>query len=112
MPKSLDPIYAWASLKKDDSRIEKVKAAARLQRAVYDDMMEGLKNHDLVLEQFKMALEEDWPADDKAVRQPLLPSNDVQTTMRSSTKRSIDIAGITGVYVSAGDVKKSKSGPF
>ena len=112
LPSSLDPAYTLASLKKDQSSIIKARAATEADIKWYDTMLEGLENHDFVLHHFERALAEDWPADDKAVRQPLLLSNDVQTKMRSSTKRSVDVAGITGVYVSAGGIKKSKSGPL
>jgi hypothetical protein len=112
LPSPLDAAYTLASLKKDQSSIAQATATIKSQIKLYDDMLESLKTHDFVLHHFERALAEDWPADDKAVRQPLLLSNDVQTKMRSSTKRSVDVAGITGVYVSAGGVKKSKSGPL
>ena len=68
----------------------------------------NLKNHDFIIHHFKRALGKAWPTNDNAVRQPLLPSNDMQTKMRSSTKQSVDVAGITGVYMSKDGVKKSK----
>ena len=112
-PSVLNPRTTLVLLKNEDLNVGATPEHTELEFKTYNELREGLEDHDLVLYHFKRSLDElVWPTDDKAICQPLVPSTDVQTKMQSSTKRSVKIAGINGVYVSASDVKKSKSGPF
>lgn len=54
-----------------------------------EEWRNALKDHRAILEMFKHALSRnEWPDNDPAERQPLVTSNDVEISMRSSTKRS------------------------
>ena len=112
-PSVLNPRTTLALLKNEDLNVGATPEHTESEFKTYNKLREGLEDHDLVLYHFKRSLDKlVWPTDDKAIHQPLVPSTDMQTKMWSSTKRSVKIAGINSVYVSASDVKKSQSGRF
>ena len=101
-PSVLNPRTTLVLLKNEDLNVGATPEHTELEFKTYNELREGLEDHNLVLYHFKRSLDElVWPTDDKAICQPLVPSTDMQTKMRSSTKRSVEIAGINGVYVSA-----------
>jgi serine/threonine protein kinase len=64
-----------------------------------DDPEAELTDHQKVLEIFNNALKSpDWPDNDGAQLQYIVPSNDVQISMHSSSKRSREVAEESGVY--------------
>jgi len=73
-------------------------------------LRDALKNHGLVLATFADALwnEKDWPKDDHAMPQLVVVSNDVETSMQSSSKRLREIAEEHGVYISLPAAKRSE----
>ena len=65
-----------------------------------DDPEAALTNHQEVLNLFNTVLKStDWPDNDKAQRQCIVVSNDVQISMHSSSKRSREVAEESGVYL-------------
>jgi hypothetical protein len=78
------------------------------QISEYNILKAALENHELVLATFNRALKLDgWPDDDEAEAQEVVQSNDVQTSMRSSSKRSRDVAEENRVYVPLPPAKRS-----
>jgi hypothetical protein len=58
------------------------------------------QNHSLVLKMFRKVLNKPgWPGNDPAEPQHIVPSNDVRSSMLSSSKRSRHVAEESGVYV-------------
>ena len=73
-----------------------------------DDLEEPLTHHQEVLQIFNNVLESpNWPDNDEAQRQYIVVSNDVQTSMHSSSKRSREVAEENGVYSLPPPAKRS-----
>jgi len=86
----------------------KVDMGVKSRVETYDKLMDALTDHKLVLCTFQRALNRaEWPKHDHAEVQLMVVSNDVQTSMLSSSKRSRDIAEEDGVYVSLPSAKQS-----
>ena len=86
----------------------KVNAGIKSHVKTYDKLMDALTDHELVLRMFWRALNQvEWPKHDCAEVQLMVVSNDVQTSMLSSSKQSRDIAEEDGVYVSLPSAKQS-----
>jgi len=86
----------------------KVDAGVKSHVETYDKLMDALTDHELVLRTFRRALNQaDWPKHDRAEVQLVVVSNDVQTSMLLSSKRSSNIAEEDGVYVSLPSAKQS-----
>ena len=104
-----DVTVAKSSVDADVTMAEsKVDTGVKSRVKTYDKLMDALTDHKLVLHMFRRALNQaDWPKHDHAEVQPMVVSNDVQTSMLSSSKRSRDIAEEDGVYVSLPSAKRS-----
>jgi len=65
----------------------KVNAGIKSHIETYDKLMDALTDHELVLHTFQRALNQaEWPKHDHAEVQLMVVSNDVQTSMLSSSK--------------------------
>jgi len=78
----------------------KVNVGVKSCIKTYDKLMDTLTDHELVLCMFRRALNQaEWPKYDCAKVQLMVVSNDVQTSMLSSSKQLRDIAEKDGVYI-------------
>ena len=86
----------------------KVDTGVKSHVKTYNKLMDALTDHELVLRTFWRALNQaEWPKHDHAEVQLMVVSNDMQTSMLSSSKRLRDIAEEDGVYVSLPSAKRS-----
>ena len=93
-----------------DVTVAKSKVDAGVKSCVetYNKLMDALTDHKLILRMFWRALNQaDWPKHDHAEVQPMVVSNNVQTSMLLSSKRLRDIAEKDGIYVSLPSAKQS-----